>query len=309
MAKQVKLHLKNGEVLEVNKGTTLYEIAQSLQKEVPIVVARIGCVLKELYMKVEEDLFDVEFIDLYQKDGRRVYQRTATFLLVVAAKKVFPDATVVVNHHITGGYFCEFDKDGLCTSENMDLIEQKMREMIAKELPITKEVMSLDQALEMFAKAGMADKKELFKYRRTSTINIYGLDGMNNYFYGYMIPNIKAIQIFKLRPYEQGFILQFPCEKNPTVLSEFAPQPKLSEVFRESEKWARIMGVDIVASLNKMIVNEGSDELIRISEALHEKKIAQIADKISARDKVRLVLIAGPSSSGKTILPVNILWF
>ncbi|MEG0013410.1 MAG: nucleoside kinase [Cellulosilyticaceae bacterium] len=300
MTKQVQLKLKNGETLQVEKGTTLYEMTKMLQTPIPFVVARINNVLKELYTKIEEDITDVEFIDLAQKDGIRVYQRTATFLLVVAAKELFPKVNVIVNHHIGGGYFCEFDRSVTCTPVHIQMIEDKMREMATQELPITKETMLVDDALKLFEETGMTDKRELFKYRRTSTINLYTLDGFKNYFYGYMIPSIKDIKSFKLIPYAHGFVLQFPCEKNPTVLAEFKPQPKLSGVFRESEHWARIIGVDLVSNLNTTIANGGLDDLIRITEALHEKKIAHIADQICEKEKVRLVLIAGPSSSGKT---------
>ena len=146
----------------------------------------------------------------------------------------------------------------------------------------------------------MPDKEALFKYRRTSTVNLYELDGIKNYFYGYMMPNTKEVRLFKLIPYAHGFILLFPNEQNPVELAHFVPQPKLSHVFKESENWARILDVDIVASLNNLITEGKLPDLIRVSEALHEKKIAQIADSISQHSKVRLVLIAGPSSSGKT---------
>ncbi|MGL6173557.1 MAG: nucleoside kinase [Cellulosilyticaceae bacterium] len=300
MTNKVNIHLKTGQVIETDAGTTLYEVAQTLKMKTPIVVARINNVLKELYTKVNEDVYDVEFIDLTRKDGIRVYQRTATFLLVVAAKKLFPETEIIVNHHIGGGYFCEFKDSHLCTPENIVQIEEKMKNMRDQALPLSKETVALDDALKLFDQRGMRDKKELFKYRRTSTINLYTLDGMKNYFYGYMIPNVKDVWLFKLTPYAHGFVLQFPNEKNPTELAEFISQPKLSGVFRESEKWARIMNVDLVSNLNTTIAKGGLDDLIRISEALHEKKIAQIADQICNKEKVRLVLIAGPSSSGKT---------
>lgn len=299
---KIKVNFKKGVQIEVDSGTTLYELAKTYQNqyETPIVLAKINNVFKELYMKLEEDVEDLEFIDLTKKDGMRVYQRTATFIMIAAAKTVIPQANIIVNHHITGGYFCECDQEVFCTPENIKRIEEKMNALIEQKLPIDKKAMNVEDALEMFEKEKMYDKKELFKYRRTSSINIYDLNGVKDYFYGYMVPNTEVITLFKLIPYGQGFILLFPDEMNPKQLSPFIPQPKLSAIFSESEKWARILDVDIVASLNDSIAKGNLEELIYISEALHEKKIAQIADQIMTKEKIHLVLIAGPSSSGKT---------
>lgn len=298
----VEVVLEEGITIEVKKGTSFLELAKqiNLQTSSPIAAAKVGNVLKELSSTIEENLKDVSFIDLITKDGMRIYQRTVTFLLIAAVRKCFPHLTVLMNHHIAGGYFCEFDKIQYATAENIQVIEDYMHEMVKKELPITKSTLAIDVALKRFKELGMPDKEELFKYRRTSTVNVYHLDGVDNYFYGYMMPNIKEVTLFKLIPYAHGFILMFPDEQNPTRLATFTPQPKLSEVFRESEKWARILDVDIVASLNRVITQGKLPDLIRVSEALHEKKIAHIADKISDHSKVSLVLIAGPSSSGKT---------
>ncbi|MDY3368883.1 nucleoside kinase [Zhenhengia yiwuensis] len=302
MSEQVSVNLKDGKVVQVLKGTTFMQLIEQLQVKhtSPIVCARVGNVLRELCSTIEEPLEEVSFVDLTEKDGMRIYQRTSTFLLIVAVQKCFPSTTVLVNHHIAGGYFCEFDKHLECTSEHLQVIEDYMHSLVEKELPIQKSTLSVDEALRQFKVLDMPDKEALFKYRRTSTVNLYELDGIKNYFYGYMMPNTKEVRLFKLVPYAHGFILLFPNEQNPVELAHFVPQPKLSHVFKESENWARILDVDIVASLNNLITEGKLPDLIRVSEALHEKKIAQIADSISQHSKVRLVLIAGPSSSGKT---------
>ena len=302
MSEQVSVNLKDGKVAQVLKGTTFMQLIEQLQVKhtSPIVCARVGNVLRELCSTIEEPLEEVSFVDLTEKDGMRIYQRTSTFLLIVAVQKCFPSTTVLVNHHIAGGYFCEFDKHLECTSEHLQVIEDYMHSLVEKELPIQKSTLSVDEALRQFKVLDMPDKEALFKYRRTSTVNLYELDGIKNYFYGYMMPNTKEVRLFKLIPYAHGFILLFPNEQNPVELAHFVPQPKLSHVFKESENWARILDVDIVASLNNLITEGKLPDLIRVSEALHEKKIAQIADSISQHSKVRLVLIAGPSSSGKT---------
>lgn len=302
MSEQVSVNLKDGKVVQVLKGTTFMQLIEQLQVKhtSPVVCARVGNVLRELCSTIEEPLEEVSFVDLTEKDGMRIYQRTSTFLLIVAVQKCFPSTTVLVNHHIAGGYFCEFDKHLECTSEHLQVIEDYMHSLVEKELSIQKSTLSVDEALRQFKALDMPDKEALFKYRRTSTVNLYELDGIKNYFYGYMMPNTKEVRLFKLIPYAHGFILLFPNEQNPVELAHFVPQPKLSHVFKESENWARILDVDIVASLNNLITEGKLPDLIRVSEALHEKKIAQIADSISQHSKVRLVLIAGPSSSGKT---------
>ena len=302
MSESVKVILKNGIEFFVEKGTRLQEVANKVQSQYPypIMLAKLDNHFKELCTSIEHDLVDVDFVHLGEKDGMRVYQRSATFLLIAAAKRFIPDCHIIVNHHITGGYFCEFADERACSKENIGAIEKIMHQMVKEALPIEKEVVSVDEALKIFDAEDMQDKKKLLKYRRTSTVNIYNLDGIKNYFYGYMATNIKEINLFELIPYAHGFILRFPDEKNPSILAPFVPQPKLSNIFRESERWARILGVDTVGALNDMIVAGRTDELIKISEALHEKKIAQIADQITQRKNVKLVMIAGPSSSGKT---------
>ena len=298
----VRILFKDGKEIQVEKGTTFEELAEKAkgQGEYPIMLAETENSYKELASPILHDLSAVRFIYLNEKDGMRVYQRSATFLLVAAAKRIFPGRHIIVNHHIAGGYFCEFKDDGLCSDENIQKLEEMMWQMVREELPIRKEVLSVEQAMELFEAEGMLDKKELFKYRRTSTVNIYRLDEAKDYFYGYMLTNTKAIQLFKLIPYAHGFILQFPDEKDPSHLKTFVPQPKLSNIFRESERWARILGVDTVSALNNVIAKGEIDELIKISEALHEKRIAEIADQIVEKKHIKLVLIAGPSSSGKT---------
>ncbi len=302
MNAKISVSLTNGTIIEMEQGSTLYDVSVQVedQYKYPIILGKIGSSLRELNYVLNDDVCDVSFLDLSHKDSMRVYQRSATFLLIVASKRIIPNSQVIVNHHISGGYFCEFLDHAMCTAENILAIENEMRSLVNQELPITKKTVSVDEAIKYFENNNMTDKSELLKYRRVSTVNLYSLDSIKDYFYGYMVTNVKYIKLFKLVPYAHGFILMFPDEKNPDQLPEITPQPKLSAIFRESEKWARILDVDIVASLNNTIARGDAEDLIKISEALHEKKIAQIADKILERPKVKLVLIAGPSSSGKT---------
>ena len=299
----IDIILPDGRTKTIEKGMRLIDLAQDFQGKykTPFVLARVNNTLKELNRCITDDLSHVEFLDLHTKDGIRVYQRSATFIMVVAAKNIAPHINIRVNHHISGGYFCE-SKDG----QNLDndllaKIQDEMIRIVEQDMPVIKKSYTLDAAFKVFDENEMTDKKGLFKYRRSSRINLYKLDGSYGYFYGDMVPSTSYIKKFKITPYNTGFILQFPDEHNPLEITPFKPAPKLSNIFQESEKWARIMEVDTVGALNDTISQGSIRDLILISEALHEKKIAQIADQITAKkDKIGVILVAGPSSSGKT---------
>lgn len=280
----------------------LQELADQVQKDYPytIMAATVHNQLKELRSDITCKPEEVTFMMLDDKDGMRIYQRSVIFLLIAAAKRVVRTCHIVVHHHLAGGIFCDFSDQACCIEENIKAIEDMMRQMVKESLPITKSIVSVDQALEIFDKEDMISKKNLLKYRRTSNVNIYTLDGVEGYFYGYMATNTKYLTLFELVPYESGFILQLPNEKKPDHIMPFVPQPKLFNIFRESSKWAKILNVDTIGALNDVIAAGKADELIKIAEALHEKKIAQIADQIVEQKNVKLIMIAGPSSSGKT---------
>ena len=299
----IRVMLPDGKTREIEKGRQLIDLAKEFQDqhETPLVLARVNNKYKELNNYIKEDHSVIEFLDLYTKDGMRVYQRSTTFLMIVAAKNVAPDVKIRINHHINGGYFCEFENEDDLSDELLLKIKNEMLSMVKQDIKIGKKSINLDAALELFKENEMFDKERLFQYRRASRVNIYELNGSKSYFYGYMVPSTGYIKDFEITPYNQGFVLQFPDEKNPKTISKFTPEPKLSSIFNESEKWARIMEVDTVGALNDTISKASIRDLILISEALHEKKIAQIADRITAhKDKIGVILVAGPSSSGKT---------
>ncbi|OON93717.1 MAG: phosphoglycerate transporter [Candidatus Epulonipiscioides saccharophilum] len=253
--------------------------------------------LIELNSKIDE--MDVMPIFLKDKDGMRIFERTCTFLMIVATKLLFNEQ-IVINHHMSGGYFGEFVDSSFNVSNNIGAIKAKMLELVEQNLPINKKVLPVGKAIDFFESMGMLDKSELIKYRRTSTINTYILEGVRDYFYGYMLPNTGCIKVFDLYAYGHGFMLSFPDKKDPTKLAQKKDEPKLFEVFTEAKQWARILGVDTVAKLNQKVVSDEIADLIRMQEALHEKKIAKIADNIASYGTKKVILIAGPSSSGKT---------
>lgn len=299
----INVILPDGSTRTIIKGSRLIDISKDFQSnyKTPIVLARVDNSYKELCDIINKDQSKIEFLDLYTKDGMRVYQRSTTFLMIAAVKNIAPHINIRINHHINGGYFCELDNEKDLNQELISKIQAEMDRLVKEDIPIIKKSYKLDTALAIFDENEMFDKKSLFKYRRSSWVNVYELDSSQGYFYGYMAPSTGYITKYNLVLYNNGFVLQFPDEKNPYTISPFVPEPKLSNIFRESEQWARIMGVDTVGSLNDVVSKGSIKDLILISEALHEKKIAQIADEISKhKDKLGVILVAGPSSSGKT---------
>ena len=293
-----------GREMQIAKGMTFGELAKEFQGEFPsaILLAKQGNVLKELGYEIEE-AEDITFFDVTSEDGMRVYHRAVSFLLVKATKDILgEDACVSIEHSLRGNLYCEIKNPEVAVDETLvKKLQDKMMEYVAADLPIRKKTFRKDKAVEMVKKQGMQDKKELFRFRSASNVNLYELDGFYDYFYGYMPLSTGALQLFGLTAHEKGFLLRFPNPENPTELLPLQVPEKISNVFMEQMHWCQLMGVSNVADLNNAIVKGQFGELIRINEALHEKKIAEIADQIHQRmDKVRVVLIAGPSSSGKT---------
>lgn len=293
----------NGKEMTAPKGITFMELAKLAgDDERRFVIAKSGNELYELLYTVQDGM-DVEFYDVTNIEGMRVYTRSVSMLMIKAAKDVLGDDTpIIIEHSINNNYYCEINKPGFrATQDALDVIKNRMREIVDEDIPIEKFVMSRDEAIETAMNNNMHDKARLFRYRRASNVNLYGIDGFLDYFYGYMVPSAGYLKMFDLVPYEKGFLLRFPNKSNPHQYEDYANFDKVSSVFMEQLEWCNLMKVNNVADLNDLIVNGGFGQLVLINEALHEKKIAQIADAILERkNKVKVVLIAGPSSSGKT---------
>jgi uridine kinase len=206
---------------------------------------------------------------------------------------------VNVRHSLSKGVYCDFDYHKKLSAEDVLRIKERMIDLIEKQEPITKEAVSIDDAKRIFEDLNFISKAKLLKYRTTDYINIYTCGWLKNYFYGYMMPNMSYIKTFDVMPYDDGVILRHPTTSSPLNLPEFEEHKKLSAIFHESERWGEIIGVNKVFGLNEKIDADDYKELMIIGEALHEKKVAEIADAITQKNK-RIVLIAGPSSSGKT---------
>ena len=291
--------------MQMKEGITFAELAKEFQGEFPsaILVAKQDNSLKELNYEIK-DAGEISFMDLRDEEGMRVYHRGVSFLLVKAVRDVVgEDAKVAIEHSLRGNLYCEIRRPEInLTEELLQQIENKMKEYVAADLPIYKRTFRKDVATAIVKKQGMDDKAELFRFRRASNVNLYELDGFYDYFYGYMPSSTGVLRLFSLMIYgKHGFLIRFPNPAAPDELLSFRDPRKLSGIYMEQMRWSQLMGVSNVADLNNTIVQGKFGDLIRINEALHEKRIAEIADQIYHRmDKVRVVLIAGPSSSGKT---------
>ena len=293
-----------GKMVEIAEGATFADVAKDFSGMVngPIMLARQKNKLRELHQKIRT-CDDVTFYGIENDEAMRVYRRGVLILMTKAVYELWgSESLVVVEHSLQKNLYCEIRKPEMeMTEEVLAKIEGKMREYVAADLPICKRTMRKEDAREIARRQGMPDKDELFRYRRASNVNLYELDGFYDYFYGYMPASTGDLKVFSLMAYENGFLIRFPDQKNPEVLREFSNPKKISSVFLEQMHWCQLMGVKNVAELNHTLTQGKFGDLIRINEALHEKKIAEIADMIHQRlDKVRVVLIAGPSSSGKT---------
>ncbi len=292
-----------GEVKEYPQGITYYDLAKEHQSLYPydIMVAYADGKLMELSKKVAKDC-QVRFETAAEVIGHKTYVRGLVMLLLKAIYAEFGNDKlnkVAVEYSLGDGYFCDIKGDVILTEQAMLSIENRMRDYVAEDIPFEKYSVNTRQAIEKFAAYNMHDKEKLFQYRRSSRVNIYALGHFEDYYYGAMPYSTSVLKYFKVIPYEGGLVLMAPNRKAPEEIAPFIPSPKLFHVFRESNEWGKKVDVDTVGALNDMIAKGSMKELILTQEALHEKKIAQIAEDIY-RKKKRLVMIAGPSSSGKT---------
>lgn len=283
----------------------LLELAYEAQKNYRdrIVLARIKGKLKELFKTIDtEDVADIEWVTTAESAGMLTYRRSATFLMLKAVRDVYGAdvSKVCVEYSISKGYYCSVEGNVKVNDAFIEKVTDRMNELVEQKLQIKKYNKSLDEAKKIFREEGMADKERLFKYRRVSNVNVYELDGYRDYFYGYMVPDTGYLTTWKLYQYREGFVIQLPEKSAPDVLPEFRPQNKLFDVLDDATKWAKKLEVETVGALNDAIASGDIRELILVQEALQEKKIGEIAEQIAARPDVKFVMIAGPSSSGKT---------
>lgn len=284
---------------KVKSGTTLKELAQQFQKyyDVPIVLAKVDYKLQELYNTIEKDS-TVTFLTMSNKDGKRAYRRSLTMLLQKAVYNLWGNITVNVLYSLGDGYYCE--AEGVELNEKMLLaIKTEMLRLIEQDISITKEIIKTDVARELFSNMGLYEKERLMSYRRSSSVNIYRMDKMADYFYGYMVPSTGYLKWFDLDLLEEGFLLLFPGN-GTEVAKERSEFEKLSQTMKESKEWSNMLGIGTVGALNEAISQGRGNDVILLQEALMEERIGALAARIAEDKQKKFIMIAGPSSSGKT---------
>lgn len=293
----------NGEKKEYPFGTTWQTVAQEYQPEWEddILLVQADGKLQELHKKAAE-CSELRFITARDGAGRLTYRRSLTFLML----KAFYDVAGVrhikkltVDFSLGNGLFVNPSLDFSLTQEILNQVKEKMQEYVAQKIPIMKRNMPSSEAIELFHKHGMYDKERLFRYRRVSSVNVYSIGGFEDYFYGYMVQNTGYLKYFDLVFYQNGFVLLYP-QNDPKKVDPFVPKDKLFHVLSETSKWGERLNLANVGSLNDRISQGKASETILIEEALMEKRIGEIASRIAAEPSKKLVMIAGPSSSGKT---------
>lgn len=284
-------------------GTTLEEIArdQKITLTTPVCGALVNNKLKELSFTVVKSK-TVEFVDLLHPDGRRMYIRSLLFVMYAAVKEMFPEVSLNVEHGISNGYYAELRGLGRPVSaSDVFAIGQEMQNIINRDLPFEKKGIPTEEAVDILRRQGLTHKAQLFSQQGTLYSFVYFMNGLANYFYGHLLPSTGMLTNFGLEHYYEGILLRVTSAGDMKVLQEAVRQDKLFGVFQQHKDWAEILKVSTIADLNEMILSGRGGEIIKISEALHEKRIAEIANMISQkRDEVKIVLVAGPSSSGKT---------
>lgn len=292
-----------GQTLNIKDGTTYLELAKNFQKEYDhdIVLVLENNKMRELFRKVKDGAA-VTFLTTGQIDGYNTYRRSATLLLLKAIYDVEGmDAVrgMKVEFSAGEGYYVSSRKMPV-NEETLARIEKRMKELVSQNLPIEKRSIPVEEAIEHFTRHGMTDKARLFRFRRSSSVNVYLLDGFEDYYYGYMVPSTGYLKYFKLIPYDEGFVLEFPPRKTPETFGPFREQPKVFQTLKNSTKWGEILNVGTVGALNEQISEGNVGNIILAQEAIMEKGLGDIAAEIASRPDKKLIMIAGPSSSGKT---------
>lgn len=289
-------------VVELKSNESLLEFLKRKYKDeyCDFLGIKVNNKLQELMNAEFKENDNIEFLNIKDRDGHRIYVRTLSLIYIKACKDVFKDIDVSIKHSLNKGLYTELEHKHLVNKNQLEKIKKRMQEIIDSKRPINTMFLSVKEAEEIFLKQGMSDKANLLKYWIKDTIRVYELDGYYDTFYGYLAPNTEFINKFDLRIFYPGIILNFPTRENNFEVPEYIEQKKIYKVFKEAEEWGEIMDVSYVGALNRKIENNNINDMIRINEALHEKKIAYIADEIANDKNIKIVLIAGPSSSGKT---------
>lgn len=294
----------NHETKEYQQGITLETLSKDYKEQYSsdIILGMINGKLHELNKTIPGDC-EVRFITVKEDAGHKTYVRGMTLVMLKAIYSQIGRENlkkVCVEYSLSNGIYCEIEGNVTLTEEILDKVEKKMQKIVEKDIAFEKKSIGTDEAIQLFEQYKMYDKQKLFKYRRVSKANIYNLDGFEDYFYGYMPARTGILKYFKLKKYEEGFLLLLPQRESPTEIKDFVERKKLYQTLKESNQWGIAMNIENVGSLNDVISSGGIQDLILVQESLQEKKIAEIAAKIAESKDKKFIMIAGPSSSGKT---------
>lgn len=295
----------DGVLKEYPEKTTYLDISKEVQEQYDhdiILGMKNGVKLMELKKKIKGGE-EISFVTTSDVPGNRTYIRGVKFMMVKAIYQVLGKRNVedvFIKFSIGNGYYCELTGKSKMSAEQLAKVKETMLSYVERDIPFWKRSLDTPEAIATFAKHNMKSKERLFQYRRVSKVNVYNLEDFEDYYYGYMPPSTGMLKYFDLQMYADGFVLVVPNKKTPDVVDEFVPKPKLFETLKQSNTWGKMLEIDTIGALNDAVANGKIRDLILVQEALQEKKIAQIAQQIVDDGAKKFIMIAGPSSSGKT---------
>ncbi len=302
MEKMIRIRCKNNKKLKnIRIGSTLSEIFKEMELDMEYgpVSAKVNNKVEGMHYRVYHSK-DIEFLDMRSSSGLRTYTRSLFFVLCKAVNDLYPDAAVVIDIPVSNGYYCDVRLGRPVEQADVDAIRERMQQIIDAHIPIRRHECTTEEAIKMFREAGSISKVKLLESTGSLYTTYYDIDGYRDYYYGTLLTNTSKLYLFGLEKYYDGLLLRIPSLADPGKLGELIRQDKMFEIFKEHHRWQDILGLSTIGELNDAIAKGWSTELITLSEALQEKKIVKIADDIASRPGVKMVLIAGPSSSGKT---------
>ena len=302
MKQVIQIRCKNNKkIVNVNIGSTLSDVLNEINLKMPYgpVCAKVNNKVEGLHYRLYHKK-DVEFLDMTSGSGSRNYTRSVFFVLCKAVKDIWPKSHVVIDIPVSNGYYCDLRIGRPVTEEDVAKVKARMDEIIAAAMPIRRHESVTEKAIKLFSDLGDTAKVKLLQTTGRLYTTYYDIDGYYDFYYGSLLTNTKQIYLYGLDKYYDGMLLRIPTLKDPSILPEMIRQDKLFEIFKEHHHWQDVMEIRTVGDFNSAVDTDHSIDLINISEALQEKKIAHIADEIAKRKGVKLILLAGPSSSGKT---------
>lgn len=302
MKQVIQIRCKNNKkIVNVNIGSTLSDVLNEINLKMPYgpVCAKVNNKVEGLHYRLYHKK-DVEFLDMTSGSGSRNYTRSVFFVLCKAVKDIWPKSHVVIDIPVSNGYYCDLRIGRPVTEEDVAKVKARMDEIIAAAMPIRRHESVTEKAIKLFSDLGDTAKVKLLQTTGRLYTTYYEIDGYYDFYYGSLLTNTKQIYLYGLDKYYDGMLLRIPTQKDPSILPEMIRQDKLFEIFKEHHHWQDVMEIRTVGDFNNAVDTDHSIDLINISEALQEKKIAHIADEIAKRKGVKLILLAGPSSSGKT---------